>query len=121
MRARALAVAAAAVAVVTTAAPAAPAVAAVAAPTVDLLCQSYGSRFTCFAVRNDTAPVTMTWTRNGVPVPAFDGRGYFLASCVHGEVVDIAVTATDSTGSTTARETFPCNTGPWPEGAGTPY
>ncbi|WP_367127710.1 hypothetical protein [Saccharothrix sp. HUAS TT1] len=107
------AVAAAAVTMITTATP------VVAAPSVDLRCQSYGSHFTCFAVRSGTAPAALTWTRNGVPVPTSDGRGYFLGQCVLGEVVDIAVTATDSTGSTTAGKTFPCNTGPWPENAGT--
>ncbi len=112
MRTRVFAVAAGAVVLVATAAP------AVAAPAVDLLCQTSGSRFTCFTVGSTGSPTTVTWTRDGVHVPDWDDRGFFLGQCALGEVVTIAATVTDPTGSATADDAFPCNTGPWPERAG---
>lgn len=108
MRARWFAVAAGAVVLVATAAP------AVAAPTVDVVCQSYGSRFSCFAVRSGGSPMTVTWTRNGVHVPAWDGLGFVFGQCVPGEMVTVAATVTDPTGSATAGDAFSCNAGPWP-------
>lgn len=111
MKARVLAVAGA---VIMVAAPAP----AVAAPTLDVVCQTYGGRFSCFTARSGGSPMTVTWTRNGVHVPAWDGSGFVFGQCALGEVVTIGATVTDPTGSATDDETFPCNTGPWPEGAG---
>ncbi|MEU4746866.1 hypothetical protein AB0G02_41310 [Actinosynnema sp. NPDC023658] len=108
MRAPVLAVVAGALALV------AAAPSAVAAPTLDVVCQSRGSQFSCFTDRGGGSPMTVTWTRNGVPVPAWDGMGFVLGLCTPGEVVAVAATVTDPTGSATDGETFPCNTGPWP-------
>lgn len=107
MRARALAVGVAA-ALVTGATPAS------ATPTVEVVCQSRGGQFSCFTDRTGGSPMTVTWTRNGVHVAAWDGLGFVFDRCVPDEVVTVVATVTDPTGSASDDDVLHCNAGPWP-------
>ncbi|MFE9744137.1 hypothetical protein ACFYOT_04470 [Saccharothrix saharensis] len=86
-----------------------------AVTSVDVLCESGGSKYMCFAYHDAQAPSTVRWYVNGNYVPFLDNRTFTgQRGCAAGSYVNVQAVVSDATGSVTGSGGVICNAGPWP-------
>ncbi|QFZ21630.1 hypothetical protein [Saccharothrix syringae] len=86
-----------------------------AVPTVSMDCETGGGYYGCAPqISGAVPPMTITWTRNGVPVSQWNNRWAVSERCTPGQVLTLTAKVADGSGSASATDVFTCSNGPWP-------